>query len=270
MRNILQLFVRFGGLFLFILLEGISLFMVVQFNEKQEQIFFYSYNKAVGSFNDWYNGLMDYFRLDKAIEELREENAKLRTQLEAYGFSDEINVDTLTFDSTKFLYIGADVINKTILGNNNTLTLDKGRTDGIGKHMGVVSPRGVVGIVTNASAEYAGVMTILHKESRISASIKRSGYFGSLVWDGKDPMRAALENLPRHASIQIGDTIQTSGYSNIFPRGIMIGTVETFDIKEGADNYSVTVKLSNDICNIQQAYVIINRDEDELTNLETN
>ena len=241
--------------------------MVVQFNKKQNQIFFYSYNQVVGSVNNWYNGWMDYFNLDVAVQELREENARLRTQLETYGFSDEINIDTLRFDSAQFIYVGADVINKTILGNNNSLTLDKGRKHGIDKNMGVICPKGIVGIVTNVSENYAGVMTILHKESRISASIKRNGYFGSLVWNGKNPTRASLETLPRHASIQYGDTIQTSGFSNIFPPGIVIGTVEHFEVKEGANNYTVDVKLTTDISNLQQAYIIINKKSDELKKL---
>lgn len=267
MRNILQLFVRFGGLFLFILLEGICFFMVVQFNEKQNQIYFYSYNRVVGSINDWYNSWMDYIHLDDAIQELREENARLRTQLETYGFSDEIKIDTLNFDSAQFIYVGADVVNKTILGHNNSLTLDKGSKHGIDRNMGVVCPKGIVGIVTNVSENYAGVMTILHKESRISASIKRTGYFGSLVWGGTDPTRASLETLPRHASIQYGDTIQTSGYSNVFPPGIIIGTVEHFEVEEGANNYTVDVKLTTDISNIKQAYIIINKNRKELQNI---
>lgn len=264
MRNILQLFVRFGGFFLFLLLEGICFFMVVQFNKEQGQIFFYSYNKVSGTINDWYDNWLDYIFLDKAIKALREENASLRTQLEAYQLTGGKNLDSINLDSVKFLYLGADIISKTILGNNNTLTLDKGRKHGVKNHMGVISPEGIVGVITNISDEYAGVMTILHQESSISASIKRNGYFGSLEWDGQDPMRASLETLPKHASLQIGDTIQTSGYSNIFPPGIMIGTVEKFELEDGANNYKVVVKLINDICKIQQAYVIINRKRDAL------
>lgn len=241
--------------------------MVVQFNKEQNQIFFYSYNQVIGSVNNWYNGWLDYLHLDKAVQELREENAKLRTQLETYGFSDEVNLDTVNFDSAQFIYIGADIINKTILGNNNNLTIDKGKKDGVERNMGVVSPRGIVGIVTNVTEEYAGVMTILHQESRISASIKRTGYFGSLVWDGKNPTKGALETLPRHASIQYGDTIQTSGYSNIFPPGIMIGTVEHFELEEGANNYTVRVELANDISNLQQVYVIQNKKSGQLQEL---
>lgn len=251
------------------LLEGICFFMVVQFNKKQEQIFFYSYNKVAGAINDWVDSWRDYIFLDKAIKELREENAQLRSQLEMLGFSEDMALDSVDNDSVKFVYLGADIVNKTILGNNNTLTLDKGRRDGVEKHMGVISPEGVVGIVTNVSDGYAGVMTILHKESRISASIKRNGYFGSLIWDGKDPMRASLETMPKHASLQIGDTIQTSGYSNIFPPGIMIGTIENFTLDDGANNYNVVVKLINDICKIQQAYIIINNKKEDLQDLET-
>ena len=275
MRNLLQFFLRFGAFFLFLFLEVASFYMVVRFNQKQKSIYIHSSNEWVAKVNEWVDGVVTYFYLTDAINELREENAHMRTALKRAGFSDKVVNDSLEFivqdtANQDYTFIAADIISKTVLGNYNKFTLNRGRKDGIGPHMGVISSKGVIGIITNVSRKYASVMTILHRESRINVANKRTGNFGPLVWRSTDPRILNLEDIPRHASLQIGDTIETSGYSNIFPKGIMVGTISEFTVDEGDTNYEIKVMLTNDLSNLQSAYIINNRNKNELSELEEN
>ena len=128
--------------------------------------------------------------------------------------------------------------------------------------MGVMNKNGLIGIVQNSNTKFSRVLSILNSKSRISARIKNKGYFGNLIWKNLDVERMELEAIPTHASIAIGDTIVTSGYSTMFPQGIQIGTIETFTTKKGASNYSITVKLNNDLSKSQRVFIIDNKSQE--------
>lgn len=271
MRSLLQLFARFGGFFLFVLLEGICFYLIVQFNKTQGQIWFSSANAFVGAAYDTYDGAVDYLALKREIRELMEENARLRKALEkARPGIDTLTTDTARIDSIRrtYTFIPADVISNSINRNNNTLTLDKGRRDGVEPHMGVISDDGVIGIVRAVSANYASVGSILHRDTRISASIRRTGSFGSLVWRGNDPRYMELEAIPKHADIKVGDIVETSGFSAIFPSGLRIGTVKSVEKISGGNFYDIKVELDEDLSRLKYAYVVNYLARKELSELE--
>lgn len=272
MRNLLQFFLRFGGLLLFLLLEGVCFYLIVQFNQKQKQIYFSSAGALIGGFYERYDNTVDYLNLKDQIKSLMEENARLRRQLPNASFSDDIELDTIdTYEDDslvqRYVYIPAKVINNSITSNNNLLTLDQGRRKGIEPHMGVVGRNGLVGIVWNVRDRYSSVMSLLHRQTRISAAIRSTNYFGSLVWKGSNPQYMQLDAIPKHAVVNKGDTIQTSGYS-IFPEGIMIGTVEERTIDPGDNFYTIRVKLINDMSKSKHAYVVKDLLGDELQKLK--
>jgi rod shape-determining protein MreC len=125
--------------------------------------------------------------------------------------------------------------------------------------MGVISSnKGIIGVVRNVSENFAHVISILNSQSRISCSIKSRNGHGSLRWRDLDPLRISLVDVPKHEKIVVGDTVITSGYSTMFPRGILVGVIESYKVVSGSNNYLITVKLFNDLTNVKYAYVIKN------------
>ena len=256
MRNLLLFFAKYGSSFLFILLEILCFYLIVNFNQSQRSIFLYSSNVITGKLYQEKQKVTDVFRLSDEVDSLRQENAVLLRRVlyyEGYG-------NPPTIDTSKFAYdlIPARVINQSINSRNNYMTINKGSNDGIAMDMGLISHDGLLGIIDNVNTKYARAISMLNSNIRISASIKNTGYFGNLLWRNNDIERMNLEAVPKHANITVGDSIVTSGYSTIFPANIFIGKIETFDVRKGAANYSITVKLNNDLSQTKYAYVINN------------
>jgi len=273
MRNAFRLSTGFSAFILFIFLEGICFYLIVRFNHSQRQIYLASVNKYSNFFLKTYNGAVDYLYLKREINKLKEENARLRELLpqSSYQFGDTEASDQLNKDSfiQQFSYIPGTVVNKSMLGNYNTLTLDKGKSHGVEPYMGVIDGEGVVGIVVASSKYFSRVMCLQHRQARISASVRRTGSYGSLRWKGVDPRFMELEAIPRHTNIQVGDAIETSGYSNMFPKGLDIGVIENFDIKPGSNDYTIKVKLNNDFNTLSHAYVVKNLLREDLSSIIT-
>jgi rod shape-determining protein MreC len=270
MQNLIQFLFRNGAFFLFLLLELVCLFLVVRNNDSQKSIYLNSSNILIGKIYDRYDGFVRYWNLNEVVDSLSKENAKLKSSLynRPGGAAPNYELSPDTAQSPKYQLIEARVINNSISSRNNNLTIDKGKNQGIEKGMGIISSNGIVGIVTGISNSFSRVMSILHSDARISASIKRTNYFGSLVWKGFNPQKMHLEAIPKHANIQLGDTVQTSGYSHIYPEGIMIGVIEKFRIDKGGNFYTIEVKLRNDLSNLQQVYTIQNMLKHEQMKLE--
>jgi len=168
----------------------------------------------------------------------------------------------------KFQYLGATVINNNYSRTKNQITLDKGKSDGLVGDMGVISTRGLVGIVSDLSENYATVQSILNTKSRINAKLKKSNHFGTLIWNTKDPNIVQLIDIPRLAEIKTGDTIITGGRSTIFPEGIPIGTVRDFNLDLDDNYYYVNVELFNDMTSLKFVYLIKNNEAEEILTLE--
>lgn len=256
---------RFGSWLTFLVMEAICLTMVVEYNEYQNRIFFHSANVFTGTIAESGDKMTRYLYLQKENDRLKKENAELRQRLLADPYppppdSTHRLIHRLP-DSLReqFRFIPANVVNKTLLGQHNYFTLDRGSKDGVVENMGVISDEGIVGIVTNVSPYHAKVMTILHPQALISAAIKNNNYYGTLSWDGDDPRYMILDDIPKSAEFNRDDTIQTSGYTNIFPPEIVIGTIDTSYVKPGGASYTIRVKLVNDLNWLPYVYVVDNR-----------
>lgn len=136
--------------------------------------------------------------------------------------------------------------------------------------MGIINDQGVVGVITNVSPNYSTGLSILNKRLSIPAKISKINYFGALVWDGEHYNTADLKEIPFHIMVNVGDTIVTSGYSNIFPEGIMIGTITKFDVESGTNFYHIKVELSTNFKTLKYVEVVQNTKRAELIKLESN
>jgi rod shape-determining protein MreC len=170
----------------------------------------------------------------------------------------------------KYQFIQGRVINNSTNKQNNYLTLNIGKRSGVHKEMAVISPVGVVGVVKDVSDNFSSVISLLNRNLRISAMIKRSGYFGSLYWDGKNYHYAKLTDLPNHIVVNKGDTVITSGYSAMFPKGEIIGIVDKVENQKGSDFMTVTVRLSVDFKKLDYVMVVKNLLREEQLQLEHN
>ena len=146
--------------------------------------------------------------------------------------------------------------------------MERGSGDGVKPEMGVVSPKGLVGLVKGTSRHYSVVTPILNTQLFVSAMVGTSGHFGSLNWDGKDYRFAKLKAIENHVNIQKGDTVFTSGYGSIFPKGIIIGFIEDYAVKADDDFYDIDVRLGVNFKSVYFANVVGNRYKEEIDSLE--
>ncbi|MEM1319302.1 MAG: rod shape-determining protein MreC [Bacteroidota bacterium] len=270
MRNLILIFIKYGGFILFLLLEGLCFYMVVQYNKKQNQIFFSSANTISGFLYSQMDEVTKFWNLSAVADSISRENAQLYARLDNARLIQSPTRDTMFYQDTLMMYefMPAKVRNNSISSHNNFLTIELGEKQKVKPGMGVVSKSGLVGVINKCTEHFASVMSILNKESRISAAVRRNGYHGFLVWRNSDPTQTTLIDIPKHADLVKGDTIQTSGYSSIFPEGIMIGTIEDFYIEPGSNFYTIDVALGNDLSNIKYVYVINNLLKNELEELK--
>jgi rod shape-determining protein MreC len=168
-----------------------------------------------------------------------------------------------------YSFLPAQVVNKQIARlNNNFITLNRGSLSGVERDMGVLSPTGIVGVVINVTPHFSRVIPILNPKTQPSCIIKRTNYSGILSWDGKDPRYSSLKELPQHAEFNIGDTIVTSGFSHVFPKGVPVGTIENTFKKKGENYNSVTVKLFTNFSTLSEVLIVVNESKDEQLNIE--
>jgi rod shape-determining protein MreC len=238
---------QYRAFFTFLTLELICAWLIIENNRYQGAQFFNSSNGFVASVNNFSQGVREYFSLRDINGTLAAENAYLRSQLETKNQA--ANMPGIIRDSSvikRFDFVSAKVVNNSVDRFTNFLTINRGSDDGIARNMAVISPLGAVGKVRAVSDHYAVVMSVLNIDMMVSASLKRTGHFGTIQWDGKDPDVVSLKYIPPHVKPVKGDTIVTSGYNAVFPEGIMIGIVEEVRLSEAALFYDLDVKLSQD------------------------
>ena len=269
MRSLLNFLLRFKTLILFLLLEVVALAMISTSHNYHQTVFYGLSRNITGFIARRVERGTYYFRLRQVNEELVQENTMLRKRIEGLTSAPQEGVAAVhdTVSGVNYTYLSARVISNSVNKQKNFITLDRGSRQGVAVGMGVASPSGVVGVVVGVSGNYSVVMSLLNTDFRLSASIARNDYFGSLAWDGTNYRYARLSEIPHHVEVSEGDTIVTSGYSAIFPAGLMAGTL-TGDQKRGGDFISLKVLLSVDFKKLTNVYVIGNLTHEERENLE--
>ncbi|PVW17216.1 rod shape-determining protein MreC [Marixanthomonas spongiae] len=268
MQQIIFFFIRNKNFLLFAVLFFVSVYLTIQTHGYHNGKYVSSANFISGNVFSAKSNVTGYFGLDEQNQRLLEENKRLRTQLEALKSSDESHgADSITIPSG-FKYKSARIINNTYSKSKNYLTLQKGKKDSVKIDMGVISSKGIIGIVNAVSENFSTVQSILNTESQINARLKKSNHFGTLTWDTKDPNIVQLIDIPRLAPVKFGDTIITGGKSTIFPEGILIGTIQEYNLDEADNYYDLQVKLFNDMTNLKHVYLIENTNSEEILQLE--
>lgn len=260
----------------FLLLETASLVMLFRFNMYHHSVWNTQANAVAGKVLAWENELHSYLKLKELNGQLVRENLILMhnnrvmaEELEALKH-DTTYVERLMAAQLDTLnHIPARVISNSVRMKDNLMTLDKGASDGVREEMGVVSGTGVVGIIYETSPHYSLVLPVLNSNSSISCRLRGTDFFGSLTWKGGSPLDAFLDGIPLHARFRVGDIVETSGHSSVFPPGIFVGKVsEVFSSQDGT-SYELKVRLSVDMANLRDVIIIDNPDWQEIDTLQS-
>jgi rod shape-determining protein MreC len=270
MRNLFYFLWKYNFFIFFLLLEVVCALLIVRNNNFQQASVFNSTNRVVTEVNSVVSSITGFINLRTTNDALARQNAGLKSLIPDVYYIDSVlsQVKNDSIYLQQYTFINSRVINNSVNRRNNYLTLNKGSNHGVRPEMGVISGDGIVGIVKDVSDHFCSVMSFLHKDSRISARLKNTGYIGSMVWDGYDETRASLKDIAKHVKVSRGDTIITSSFSAIFPEGILIGIVTDVNPDTGDNFQEITVKLSTSFGKLSYVYIVTNLLKEEQLALE--
>lgn len=271
MQQIINYIIKNSNKLLFLLLLCVSLYLTIQSHSFHRSKVVTSANFLTGGTYQQVSNIKEYFNLKEQNNQLATENAYLKSIL--YNSTDttalkDFTPTKITYKDTLYKVTMAKVINNSYNLPSNYITINKGKKQKIMPDMGVVNSLGLVGIIEKASNNYATIQSILNTKSQINAKIKNSNHFGSLTWNAKNVGYAQLIDIPRLAQIRKGDTIVTGGKSTIFPEDIPIGKIDKVYIDTETNNYTINVRLFNDMTSLGTVYVIENVNKSEIQTLE--
>lgn len=275
MHELLAFFFKHSKWFLFVLYITASCVLLFKNNPYQHHIFLTSANSASAAVFKVSNGVYSYFNLRQINEDLNQRNADLESEVIALKdqlqlMREEIMADTLTLPDSlhQYKFMVARVISNSISKPYNYITLNKGSADGVLPEMGVIDRNGVVGIVNVVGEHSSRVISLLNSNLHLSCRVRGSNSFGSLVWEGGDPYVAYLQELPKHTQFQPGDTVETSGYSGVFPAGIPVGIVMQDNENKNENFFTLKVLLSTDFTTLGDVQVVMDKMRQEHRKLE--
>jgi rod shape-determining protein MreC len=269
MRNLLNFLLKYNNVIVFLILEGIALYLLTNGNTYHNSRMVKGMQGITKGLEEKINNVSTYLSLREMNSNLASENSDLRNRIEqltARGDLKFVSVEDSVFRQ-QYKYTSARVINNSVNNQKNYFTLDKGTNQGIKVDMAITSGMNVAGVIVGCSQNFSVAISLLNLDFRVSARIKSNGYFGSLSWDGRNYRHAVLNEIPQNINVSIGDTIETTGYSAIFPEGVLIGTVSDSK-KSGSDFYKITVELFTDFKKLHYVNIIGNLKRTELLRLE--
>ncbi|MBQ3618921.1 MAG: rod shape-determining protein MreC [Bacteroidales bacterium] len=255
---------------IFIALEVIALILAIGGDAKRNSVFCTSANFVTGRIYDLAWNYVSYFNLREENAMLMEQLSNIRRKNSMFYVSDTAKFQTQTdsLGKLKYRFITASVLKNSINSKNNFMTLDVGEAEGVHPDMAVVSASGAVGIVVNTSEHFSLAISLLNNKVGISAKLKNSNFYGKLNWTGEDYHTAILHEIPNHVILNVGDTVVTSGYSAIFPPGIPVAVIDSFERNSDDNFYSIKVKFTTDLKCLANVFVIENLMQDEQYQLE--
>lgn len=270
MRNLLNFLARYNNLILFLLLEVAALYLIVNNNNYHNARLVKGVRGITRKVEEKITNARNYLILKDINARLAVDNVALRNSIERMMGKEDMLFFSVSDSALNqnYEYTIARIVNNSVNRQKNYFTLNKGRKQGVSVDMAVVSTEGVAGIIVSCSENFSLAMSLLNIDFRLSSRIRSNGYFGSLTWDGRDNSYAILNDIPQHVIINVGDTVETTSYSAIFPEGVMVGVVS--DIKSsGSDFYRINVKLSTDFRKLAYVNIIRNNKREEQVMLES-
>lgn len=275
MNNLIRFFKKNFHIILFLILQIICFILISNSLNypgfkigKVERYFTYPLNKMWGN-------VLQHFNYKAENRSLVEQNLSLLREQEANFLllSDSLYIKEAQEEKgwvRLYDYMSANVIYNTIHKAHNYMIIDKGVKDGMTLDMAVFSAQGVVGIVNDVSENFSTVMSILHPDARISAKLMPSNQLGTVMWEGKEPDEVYLYDIPQHVTVNIGDSVFTSGFSNVFPRDLLIGEVIEVQLSQNASFYVIKLRLATDMNRVNSVFVVKNLYKEELDQLKSN
>ncbi|MGM9793248.1 MAG: rod shape-determining protein MreC [Candidatus Cryptobacteroides sp.] len=256
----------------FILLEIAALGMLRHGDSLQDLFISRAAHGFLGYFWGVSENISDYASLRTENRHLAEEILRLtetitRLEEEAAAAAACDSADYTTAWRGKYEFIPAEVIKNSVNKQHNYLIIGKGSDDGVRPQTGIITSRGVIGIVDAVSRHYSYAISFLNSDSSISARIGKDGAAGPMAWDGKGSGNALLREIPLQVKFEEGDTVYTSGFSTIFPPDIPIGRITGSRIVNGA-TFEIKVSLFQDFSSVRHVCLVRNRDLDEIMSLE--
>jgi len=260
MRKLIAFFERFRVFLFFAFLQILALSMYITFLSFPRFQFLTSANAISGQLYSWEHDLTKHFNLSDENSKLQDENIALQAQLPKSLF--RLNNGIIKINDSiyrqQYEYIPGEVINSTVTKRNNYFTINIGEKHGVKRLMGVYSPNGVVGVIHSTSEHYSIVKSVLTKDINIDVTIEPIGLFGLLKWDGRHPTRGNIAGISNDLKIPRGSKVLTRGGSGIFPKGLMVGTVDAVYAIEGEALWDVVITYSEEYRTLQRIYVIKN------------
>lgn len=268
MPQVVQFLFRGSSFLTFLVLELVCFYLIVNFNSQQRDIYLETLSVYTSGATKQVDELNSYFGLKNQVAELQNELARLQERLPSAYYTTAEQADTLLDDSLRqrFIYQAAEIISKSPYGQNNSFIINKGRLDSLYKGQGVVSTKGIVGIVTTVGKQHARALSILHRDVKISAGL-RNGYFGTLSWDGKNPRVMTLEDVKDYVTVGLGDTVFTTAFSGVFPTDIAIGIVEEKQRATAKGSWVLSVALLNEPLRLRYVHLVKDLYKDDLAHL---
>lgn len=269
MKNLIRFVIQNGYPLVFIFFQVLAFYIIFNNNFFQQSTIYRTGSNLTGAVSEKKAKLTDYLNLSDANIRLASENAELHNQSKSSYVivNKEFSIINDTLHKVKYRYAPSKVINSTYSKIANFLTLDKGYLNGFKENMGVTNDQGLVGVITSTSKNYSIVLPIIHPKSLFSVMIKDKHYFGLLKWDGKDYRISKMTDVSNHADLNIGDTVVTRE-TTIFPEGIPVGTIESFETIKGSNFLDIDVSLFADYSKIYQVYCVENLMAEEQEKLE--
>lgn len=273
MYNLFRFLVRYHLFILFLLAETLCIYLIYQNNRFNRVVYWNVASEGAAKVYSLYKGVTDYFYLRQYSDSLVMENARLRAMLQESKYDQSVDSGYVSDSSKRYVqnytYLAARVIRNTVNQPVNYVYIDKGSAQGIRTQMGVIAPSGIVGQVVGVTEHYAAVMSVLSKDFRVSVKFKKNEYFGNIHWTGNSTNSAVLEEIPKHVPVKVGDTLVTSGYSQLFPRNVMVGTVKTVKTEPEKNFHDITVNLSTGFSNLGYVYVVNSMSRKEIQQLDS-
>jgi len=264
MQRLLNFILRNRAFFVFLALELICTWLIIKNNTYQGSRFFNSSNAAAAKALGVSQNVNNYLHLKVVNEELASENARLRQLLEQRQSAAE--TDSAIFK--RFDFIKARVVNNSVNLFRNFITINKGSKAKVAPGMAVINSNKVIGKVKSVSANFAVVISLLNLDENISATISRTGNFGSVRWDGKNPRYTNLLFIPRHVNPLPGDSVVTSGLNAVFPEKILVGIISRAHLNPDGLFWDIQVELAQDFSKLQHVEVVRSIMKPEIDSLQ--
>jgi len=277
MRNVFLFLKRYSVLIIFLVLQGLALSMLFSYNRFHQTTYGIFSNEVAGSLNKRVNKVESFFTLSEQNQALRKQNAALLSYLPSGSVNPDTSFlvvsDTIAVDSLKsyrqYQYYDAKIISNSVFLQQNYIVLHRGAVQGIVPNMAVVGTDGLIGTVISVSENMAIVMSLLHRQSKVIAVLKKGSGLGEVTWDGKDPRFLVLSKVPKTIVVKKGDTVVSSPYSDKFPPGIPIGYVEKIDQDQETNTYKLKIRTAVDFYAVQHAYIVKNLLQEEIDQLKS-